>query len=144
MKKQLFKRISAAFLAFVTVFVMLPAFSLPTFAWSWKEDGRFEVASYVTPIVSDGSIKVDVELEDVYLKGTKITSYPDEDPYFRGGAYAPIAGTGDPDFIAYTAVDTTGLFIYAEIEDTTIFAETDTNGNSGDCLQIFFDNLTSL
>ena len=74
MKKQAFKRISSAFLAIVTVFVMLPSFALPTYAWSWKDDAKFEVASYNVPIVSDGDIFVDAELDDLYLSGTKITS----------------------------------------------------------------------
>ena len=54
-------------------------------SWSWQTNGKFEVASYNAQIVKDGSIKVDASLEDVYLKGTKITSYPDEEPYRRPG-----------------------------------------------------------
>lgn len=139
MKKQVFKRMSSAVLAFVMVFVMLPSFSLPTFAWTWKDDGKFEVAAYNVPILGDGAIWVDADLDAKYLFGTKITSYPDEEPFFRDGEYSPLKDFGKGDFIAYVAVDTMGIYVYAEIEDSTIFETTDTNGNTGDCFQIYFD-----
>ena len=128
-------------LAIAMIAQMIAVITLPAFAWNWKEDGNFEVASYDTPIVEEGTINVDVELEDAYLEGTKIVSYPDEEPFFRdnGGIYESVRELGDASFIAYTAVDTTGLYVYAEIADTTIFETLNTNGNDGDCFQLFLD-----
>jgi hypothetical protein len=31
------------------------------------------------------------------------------------------------------------MWVFCEIKDTTIFAETNTNGNDGDCMQLYFD-----
>ena len=122
------------------VIVMLVYFIIPVAAWSWKTDGKFEVASYDVPIVEEGTIKVDVELEPEYRNGTKIVSYPDETPYLRNKAkYGSVHDEANANFFAYIAVDTTGMFIYAEIEDTTIFENTNDKGNDGDCLQIYFD-----
>jgi len=126
-------------IAIVLAVATLVTFIIPASAWSWKEDAKFEVAAHTAAKVADGTIKLDAELDSAYLAGTKIESYPDENPYFRGGAYAPIKGNGDATFYAYIAVDTTGMWVFSEIKDTTIFAETNTNGNDGDCMQLYFD-----
>ena len=76
------KTIIAIILAVATLATLV----LPTSAaWSWADDGEYQVASYNVPIVEEGTITVDVELDAAYLNGTKITSYPDEAPYKRGG-----------------------------------------------------------
>ena len=111
-------------------------------SWSWQANGKFEVASYNAQIVKDGSIKVDASLEDVYLKGTKITSYPDEEPYRRPG-YESIWDDARGNFEAYVALDTNGMYIYAEIEDITIHSSTNDDGNDGDFFQIYLDWCTS-
>lgn len=126
-------------IAIVLAVATLVTFIIPASAWSWKDDAKFEVAAHTAAKVADGTIKLDAELDSAYLAGTKIESYPDDDPYFRGGAYAPIKGNGDASFYAYIAVDTTGMWVFCEIKDTTIFAETNTNGNDGDCMQLYFD-----
>lgn len=127
-------------IAIVLAVATLVTFIIPaSAAWSWKDDAKFEVAAHTAAKVADGTIKLDAELDSAYLAGTKIESYPDEDPYFRGGSYEAIKGTGDGSFYAYIAVDTTGMWVFAEIKDTTIFAETNTNGNDGDCMQLYFD-----
>ena len=126
-------------IAIVLAVATLVTFIIPASAWSWKTDGKFEVAAWTAAKVADGTIKLDAELDSAYLAGTKIESYPDEDPYFRGGAYADLKDKGDGSFYAYIAVDTTGMWVFCEIKDTTIFAETNTNGNDGDCMQLYFD-----
>ena len=124
----------------LTVSLLLLSFAVPASAWSWKDDAQFEVAEYCVPVAEEGEIKIDGELDEVYLNGTKIESYDDEEPYFRypkfKNEYEKIT---KGQFVAYVAVDATGLFIYAEIEDVTIFDELDDNGNSGDCFQIYLD-----
>ena len=126
-------------IAIVLAVATLVTFIVPASAWSWKDDAQFEVAQHNAPIVEDGAITVDGDLDALYTTGTKIVSYPDEDPYFRGGAYEAIKEDGDGSFEAYIAVDTTGLYVWAQINDTTIFETTNTNGNDGDCFQIYFD-----
>ena len=87
-----------------------------------------------------GQIKIDGELDEVYLNGTKIESYDDEESYFRYPKFKNEYGKiTKGQFVAYVAVDAAGLFVYAEIEDVTIFDELDDNGNSGDCFQIYLD-----
>ena len=100
------------------------------------------MASYNAAIVDDYSIIVDAELDAGYTTGTKITSYQDEEPYKRSdwNAYPWIQELADADFFAYIAVDTEGMYIYAEIEDATIFDEDrDGNANEGDYIQIYLD-----
>ena len=129
------KTLIALLLAFATLATLvLPASA----AWSWADDGAYEVATYNVPIVEEGTITVDVELDAAYLEGTKITSYPDEEPYKRGG-YESVWEDADGTFEAYIAVDVTGMFIYAVINDHTIFESTNGDANDGDMFQIYFD-----
>ena len=125
-------------IAIVLAIATLTTLVLPASAWSWADDGEYEVASYNVPIVEPGTITVDVELDAAYLNGTKITSYPDESPYKRGG-YESVWDDADGTFFAYIAVDVNGIYIYAEINDHTIFETTNTNANDGDMFQIYFD-----
>ena len=106
--------------------------------WKWQTDGKYMVESYNAPIVKSGSIAVDAILDEEYLKGTKITSYPDESPYRRKG-YESIWSDVRGEFEAYVALDTKGMYIYAEIEDITIHSSTNDDGNDGDFFQIYFD-----
>ena len=127
-------------LAIVLAVATLVTFILPVSAddWNWRDDGKFEVSTWNASIVRDGSIKVDAELEAEYLGGTKIVDVGE--PYKRGG-YEDVWEIGSAKFEAYVAVDTSGMFIYVEVEDNTIFAadKVDTDGNSGDCVQIYLD-----
>ena len=122
----------------LTVSLLLISFAVPASAWSWKDDAKFEVAEYWVYVAEEGEIIVDGELDEGYLQGTRIESYEDEIPYKRGG-YDAVWDDADGTFFAYIAVDVTGMYIYAEIKDTTIFETTNTNGNDGDCFQIYFD-----
>ena len=122
----------------LTVSLLLISFAVPASAWSWKDDAQFEVAEYWVYVAEEGEIIVDGELDEGYLQGTRIESYEDEIPYKRGG-YDAVWDDADGTFFAYIAVDVTGMYIYAEIKDTTIFETTNTNGNDGDCFQIYFD-----
>lgn len=122
----------------LVISVMLLNFTIPASAWSWKDDGHFEVAEYWVYIAEQGEIIVDGELDEAYLQSTRIESYKDDVPYKRGG-YETVWDDADGTFFAYIVVDVTGMFIYAEINDTTIFETTNTNGNDGDCFQIYFD-----
>lgn len=124
----------------LAISLMLLTFTIPTQAWSWKDDAKFEVAEYWVYVAEEGEIKIDAELDEVYLKGTKIESYDDEESYFRYPKFKNEYGKiTKGQFVAYVAVDAAGLFVYAEIEDVTIFDELDDNGNSGDCFQIYLD-----
>ena len=122
----------------LTVSLLLISFAVPASAWSWKDDAKFEVAEYWVYVAEEGEIIVDGELDEGYLQGTKIKSYEDEIPYKRGG-YDAVWDDADGTFFAYIAVDVTGMYIYAEIKDSTIFETTNTNGNDGDCFQIYLD-----
>ena len=126
-------------IAIVLAVATLVTFIIPASAWTWAVDGQFEVAQHKTAIVDDGAITVDGVQDDAYLGAAKIEAFPDADPYFRGGAYDGLQAAGTADFYAYCAVDTTGLYVFASIEDTTIFASTNTDGNDGDCFQIYLD-----
>ena len=133
------KRKTLTFILTVAMLLQTVALiTVPAAAWSWRSDGKFVVPSYNAPIVDDGAIKVDVKLESAYLDGTKITSYPDEEPYKRNG-YESVQDDAKADFFAYVAADTKGMYIYAEIEDSTIFPVTNVNGNDGDFFQIYLD-----
>lgn len=124
----------------LTVSLLLISFAVPASAWSWKDDAKFEVAEYCVPNAEEGEIKIDGELDEVYLYGTKIESYDDEESYFRYPKFKNEYGKiTKGQFVAYVAVDAAGLFVYAEIEDVTIFDELDDNGNSGDCFKIYLD-----
>ena len=72
-------------IAIVLAVATLVTFIIPASAWSWKEEGEWQVATYWIPIAKDGEIKVDAELEAKYLEGDKVESYPDESPYRRSG-----------------------------------------------------------
>ena len=122
----------------LTVSLLLISFAVPASAWSWKDDGKFEVAEYWVYVAEEGEIIVDGELDEGYLQGTRIESYEDETPYKRG-RYEAVWDDADGSFFAYIAIDVTGMFIYAEINDTTIFETTNNNGNDGDCFQIYLD-----
>lgn len=129
-------------IAVVLAIATLVTFIIPASAWSWDSDGKFEVASYNAALVEAGTIKVDCVKEDAYLDGDMISSYQDETPYKRGewNDHPEIQELADANFIAYVAVDTDGMYIYAEIEDATIFdADRDGNANEGDMLQLYFD-----
>ena len=130
-------------LAVVLSIAMLVTCALPAFAeeakWTWADDG-YTVAQWYAPVVDAGTINVDGQLDDAYLNATKIESFEDDEPYFRGGVYEPLAGDADAaKFVAYITVDTTGMYVWAEIIDKTMFETTNTNGNDGDCFQIYFD-----
>lgn len=122
------------------IVIMLLNFTIPAYAWNWYEDAKCEVAEYYVYFAEEGEIKIDGERDEVYLKSTKIKSYEDEAPYFRYSKYYDeYKDITKGQFVAYVAIDTLGMYIYAEIEDMTIFEELDDDGNTGDCFQIYFD-----
>ena len=123
--------------AIVLVIATLVTFIIPTSAWTWEDDGKFEVASYDVAIVEEGTIVVDGKMETAYTDSQKIVS-DDKNIYKRPG-YEAIWSDGLPSFFAYIVVDVTGLYIYAEIKDNTIFDVLDTDPQTGDHMQIFFD-----
>ena len=125
-------------IAIVVAIATLITCILPAAAWSWADDGEYEVASYSVPIVEEGAIEIDVELDAEYLQGTKISNFDDEEPYKRGG-YGGVWDDADGTFFAYIAVDVNGMYIYAEINDHTIFETTNSDANDGDMFQIYFD-----
>ncbi len=123
-------------IAIITQSVMLMV--MPVSAWSWDTDGRCEVPTYEASVVNDSSIKVDAELDEGYIGGTKIISYPDSEPY-RRSKYNDVWDDARGNFEAYIAADTKGLYVYAEIEDITIFDSMNSYGNDGDYFQIYLD-----
>ena len=132
--------------AIILAFAVLATCALPIFAavpvMNWYDDLQCEVPVFQATVVEEGTIQLDAELDAAYLEGTKITHLDDDDYYNRAdyvSAYAAIRDDGDARFFAYVAVDTDGMWIYAEIMDNTIFETTNSNGNDGDCFQIYFD-----
>lgn len=123
-------------LAIVLTVAMLATCMLPAFAEA--PEGMFEIAVWEVDIVEDGTIKVDGKCEDAYYNSSKITHYDDAEPYKRGG-YDAVHALADARFFAYIVVDSVGMYVYAEVEDTTLFETTNSNGNDGDCLQLYFD-----
>lgn len=130
-------------IAIVLAVATLVTFIIPASAWSWKTDGKYEVTSHKAALVTEtGHFTIDAEMEDEYRDGTKIESYPDEEPYRRGEwkEHQDILDVTRGEFFAYIAVDPAGMYIYAEIEDETIFdSDRDGNANEGDMLQIYLD-----
>ncbi len=129
-------------IAVVLAIATLVTFIIPASAWAWAADGKFEHTSYNIARVEAGTIKVDGVLEDAYRDGDRIESYPDAEPYRRGAwkDHPEVLEVTRGEFWAYVAVDPTGLYIYAEIEDETIFdTNRDGNANEGDMIQLYFD-----
>ena len=124
-------------IAIVLAIATLVTFIIPASAWTWEEDGKFEVPSYDVSIVDEGTIVIDGKMETAYTDSQKIVSN-EEHPYKRYG-YEAIWGDIKASFFAYVVVDVNGMYIYAEIEDSTMFDTLDTNAQSGDRFQIFFD-----
>ena len=126
-------------IAIVLAVATLVTFIIPASAWTWEEDGKFEVASYDVAIVEEGTIAIDGKLEAAYTDSQKIVS--DNVNIFKRTIpdYSSIWSYGLPKFFAYIVVDVTGMYIYVEIEDTTIFDVLDTDPQSGDHMQIYFD-----
>ncbi len=132
------KKFSCIILALIIVAQLISSMSILASSWSWGSDGKYEVASYNAAIVKNDSIEVDAVRDHEYLSSTKITEYPELSPYTRSG-YSSVVGDAKGNFEAYVVVDTKGMYIYAEIEDSTIFATTNSNGNDGDYISIYFD-----
>lgn len=126
-----------AIIAIVLAVATLITFILPTSAWTWEEDGKFEIGSYDIAIVEEGKITIDGNMEADYTNSQKIVSN-EEHPFKRGGAEA-IWGDIKGNFFAYVVVDVNGMYIYAEIEDSTMYETLDTNAQTGDRFQIYFD-----
>ena len=133
------KKILSMLLAIIVVAQVLIILSVPASAWDWGTDGNYNVNTYNASIVSNGAITLDAQLDHAYLSGTKITHYPDVVPYFRSDKYSSLAGNAKGEFFAYIAADTKGMYIYTQIEDSTIFTTMNTNGNDGDYLNIYLD-----
>ena len=108
-------------LAIIVVVQVLIILSVPASAWDWGTDANYNVNTYNASIVSDGAIILDAQLDHEYLSGTKITHYPDVVPYFRSDKYSSLAGNAKGEFFAYIAADAKGMYIYTQIEDSTIF-----------------------
>ena len=117
---------------------MLVLLVVPSSAWAWDADGKYQVATYNAAIVKDGAITLDGVLDHSYLFGTRIVSYINYPPYIRGG-YSAVADAARGNFYAYVAVDTKGMYIFCEVEDITIFPSTNSNANDGDMVNIYFD-----
>jgi len=123
-------------LAIVIAIAMFATCMLPAFAEA--PEGMFEIPVWNVDIVEDGTITVDGKCEDAYFNSSKITHFDDPEPYKRG-SYEAVWDKGDARFFAYIVVDSVGMYVYAEVEDTTLFETTNGNGNDGDCLQLYFD-----
>lgn len=131
------KKFLSMLLAVIVIAQIFTVLCVNASAWSWSTDGKYWVNSYNAPIVSNGSITVDAQLDHLYLAGTKITNYPDK--YLRSTYSDEAKALADGSFFAYVAADAKGMYIYAEIEDSTIYTSSKTNGNGGDYMNIYFD-----
>ena len=140
-------------LAIVLAIATLVTFIVPAAAYdymSWVTKDKCEVAEHTAALITetdkDGNslIVVDGERDDYYRDngGKPIVNY-DEESWKRPAwnDYPDIQDAADASFEAYIAVDPTGFFIYAEIQDTTFFPEEENDGdpNQGDMFQIYLD-----
>ena len=81
---------------------------------------------YYTQVTTD-TIVLDGKLDAVYAKGTNIT---DKAQFVPGN---------DVHFSTYTAATLSGLYIWTQVEDTTMNNINDTNAESGDMIQYYID-----
>ncbi len=133
-----------ALLITLTISLLLFTFSVAVFAvpasdWSWAEDAKFEVSEYIAYSVEDREITLDGELDEVYLQSTRIESYPDEEPCYMYHREEDIFHLAKGDFVAYVVVSPSGMYIYSEIEDGTIYYGLDNDAGTGDSFKIYFD-----
>ena len=124
-------------IAIVLAVATLVTFIIPAAAWTWEEDGKFQVPSYDVAIVDEGTITIDGKMDSAYTNSQKIVA--DKEHPFRRAGQESVWGDLRGNFFAYVVVDVNGMYIYAEIEDITIFETLDTNAQSGDRFQIYFD-----
>ena len=134
------KSIIAVILAIATLATfMVPASAS---AVTWNEVENCEVPTYEVKIAEAGSIKVDANMENEYLGGDLIESFEEDEKWIRNAwkGYQNIIDVTRGDFWARIAVTTEGMFIYAEIEDITMFpTNRDNDPNEGDMIQIYMD-----
>ena len=118
--------------------ILLLNFTLPAFADD-KDDKyeMVEITQYNIAIVEKGTITVDGVLDESYLGSTKITHYDDEEvtSTLKDDTYIDLT---DGRFFAYVVVDTEGMYIYAEIEDKTMYNTASQDG-AIDQLIIYLD-----
>lgn len=98
--------------------ILLLSFTLPVFAEDLYE--MVEITQYNIAIVEKGTITVDGVFDEAYLGSTKITYYDDEEvaSTLKDATYIDLT---DGRFFAYVVVDTEGMYVYAEIEDKTMY-----------------------
>ena len=122
---------------------MLVSVALPAF-------GAFDLANInkYSVYVTDEKITVDGNPDDVYYKSTKIQSIVTDDRYYRGkddnGVSLPdeVKAAAKGEFIAYIVATKDGLYVYAEIDDTTMHPndpDYDTDPTTGDGFQLYLD-----
>lgn len=111
------KRLISILLVAVMLLAMIPVISVASSAAS--------VASYRSIVTTD-YIEVDGDLDDAYRNSEKITS-----TYFGKGDSSILS------FEAYTAVTTRGLYIWAEIKDSTLDKPESERAGIGDKFQIY-------
>ena len=85
-------------IALVLAVATLVTFIIPASAWSWENDGKFEVASYDVAIVEEGTIVIDGKMEAAYTDSQKIIS--DGKNYYKRAGYDPIWANAKGDFFA--------------------------------------------
>ena len=110
------KRIISFVLVAVMVLGMIPVLSMTSSAAD---------VGYRTALVAD-NIKVDGDLDDTYSNSQKITP-----TYWLAGKKS------DVDFVAYTVVTIQGIYVWAEIKDSTLDKATNTAAGAGDKLQVY-------
>lgn len=111
------KRLISMALVVVMLVAMIPAFSITTAA--------ADPTSYKTTVTAE-NVKVDGVLDDAYKYSQKITSV-----YWHTGSESTA------DFEAYTVLTVQGIYVWAEIKDTTLDKATSTTVNNGDKFQIY-------
>ena len=97
------KKLLSALLAIVMLVAVIPVMALPTGAVANSNVG------YKTTVTTD-VLTVDGQLDDAYLKSDQIKT-----------VYKSSTSNQANDFIAYTAANAQGLYIWAAVEDTTQF-----------------------
>ncbi len=130
-------------LAMLVCVAMLAVVAFPVFA---AEPTEWVIPTYTVPTVNDNEVVVDGVMDEAYFKGQKIEGNTDEQRYDRnngqdGEAISDeVKARSDGSFTTYMLASEKGLYVYAEINDTTMKpGKLDSDSETGDAFQIYLD-----
>ena len=123
-------------LAMLVCVAMLAVVAFPVFA---AEPTEWVIPTYTVPTVNDNEVVVDGVMDEAYFKGQKIEGNTDEQRYDRKTGDDGVATSdevkarSDGSFTTYMLASEKGLYVYAEINDTTMKpGKLDSDSETGD------------